>query len=228
MPVGPNSATTVISDTRRSMAACRAQVVWTTAMGIRIGTGLSTHPDPRVGAMEAAATARAGLGDRACDLAVVFASGAHLAAPEATLEGLHEALEPEALVGCAAGGVIAESREVEGGTAVSVWAAALDGGSVTPFHAQVEPVGDGEGVLSGLPELTGAAGAVLLADPFTFPADPVLRQLSEASPMVALLGGLASAARRRTRRRCSTATRCGRTAPSAFASTAWRSCRACR
>jgi small ligand-binding sensory domain FIST len=161
-------------------------------MGIRIGTGLSTHPDPRVGAIEAAGTARAALGGRACDLAVVFASGAHLAAPEATLEGLHEALEPEALVGCAAGGVIAESREVEGGTAVSVWAAALDGGSVTPFHAQVEPVGDGEGVLSGLPELTGAAGAVLLADPFTFPADPVLRQLSEASPMVALLGGLAS------------------------------------
>src|SRR3954469_10955291 len=161
-------------------------------MGIRIGSGLSTHPDPRVGAIEAAGAARAALGGRPCDLAVVFASGAHLAAPEATLEGVHEALEPEALVGCAAGGVIAESREVEGGTAVSVWAAALDGGSVTPFHAQVEPVGDGEGVLSGLPELTGAAGAVLLADPFTFPADPVLRQLSEASPMVALLGGLAS------------------------------------
>jgi small ligand-binding sensory domain FIST len=161
-------------------------------MGIRIGTGLSTHPDPRVGAIEAAGTARAALGGRPCDLAVVFASGAHLAAPEATLEGLHEALEPEALVGCAAGGVIAESREVEGGTAVSVWAAALGGGSVTPFHAQVEAIGDGEGVLNGLPELTGAAGAVLLADPFTFPADPVLRQLSEASPMVALLGGLAS------------------------------------
>jgi small ligand-binding sensory domain FIST len=161
-------------------------------MAIRIGTGLSTHPDPRVGAMEAAATARAALGDRPCDLAVVFASGAHLAAPEATLEGLHEALEPAALIGCAAGGVIGESREIEGGTAVSVWSAALDGGSATPFHAVVEAIGDGEGVMSGLPELQGAAGAVLLADPFTFPADPVLRKLSESSPMVPLLGGLAS------------------------------------
>ena len=161
-------------------------------MGIRIGTGLSTDPDPRVGAIEAAGTARAALGGRPCDLAVVFAAGAHLAAPEATLEGLHEALEPEAVVGCAAGGVIAESREVEGGTAVSVWAAALDGGSATPFHAQVDAIGDGEGVLTGMPELNGAAGAVLLADPFSFPADPVLRQLSAASPMVPLLGGLAS------------------------------------
>src|SRR4051812_10662136 len=161
-------------------------------MGIRIGSGLSTHPDPRVGAIEAADAARAALGGRPCDLAVVFAAGAHLAAPEATLEGLHEALEPEALVGCAAGGVIAESREGEGGAAVSVGAAALEGGWAPPFHAQVEAIGAGEGVLSGLPGPPGPAGAVLLADPFTFPADPVLRQLSEASPMVALLGGLAS------------------------------------
>jgi small ligand-binding sensory domain FIST len=161
-------------------------------MGIRIGTGLSTAPDPRVGAMEAAATAQAGLGGRGCDLAVVFAAGAHLAAPEATLEGVHEALEPETAVGCGAGGVIAETREVEGGTAVSVWAAALDDGEATAFHASVEAIGGGEGVLTGLPELNGAAGAVMLVDPFTFPADAVLRQLSDSSPMVPLLGGLAS------------------------------------
>ena len=161
-------------------------------MGIRIGTGLSTHSDARAGAMEAASTAHAALGGRQCDVAIVFASGAHLAAPEATLEGIHASLEPDVVVGCAAGGVIAESREVEGGTAVSVWTASLDGGEATPFHAQVEAIGEGEGVLSGLPELHGADGAVLLADPFTFPAEPVLRGLSESSPMVPLLGGLAS------------------------------------
>ena len=44
-------------------------------------------------------------------------SGAHLAAPEATLEGVHEALAPAELVGCGAGGVIGEMREVEEGTA---------------------------------------------------------------------------------------------------------------
>ena len=73
-------------------------------MGVRIGSGLSTEPDARFGAAEAAASARDALGGRACDLAVVFASGAHLAAPEATLEGVHEALAPAELVGCGAGG----------------------------------------------------------------------------------------------------------------------------
>ena len=84
-------------------------------MGVRIGSGLSTEPDARVGAAEAAAAARDALGGRACDLAVVFASGAHLAAPEATLEGIHEALAPAELVGCGAAGVIGERREVERG-----------------------------------------------------------------------------------------------------------------
>jgi small ligand-binding sensory domain FIST len=164
-----------------------------TAMGVRIGSGLSTQADARFGAAEAAAAARDALGGRECDLAVVFASGAHLAAPEATLEGVHEALAPAELVGCGAAGVIGEMREVEQGTAVSVWAAALDGGEATTFHAEVEPLGEGEGVLSGLPELTGAAGALLLADPFTFPTDAVLRELSSTAPMLPLLGGLASA-----------------------------------
>jgi small ligand-binding sensory domain FIST len=162
-------------------------------MGVRIGSGLSTEPDARFGAAEAAASARDALGGRPCDLAVVFASGAHLAAPEATLEGVHEALAPDELVGCGAAGVIGEMREVEEGTAISVWAAALDGGEVLPFHAEVEPMGDGGGVLSGLPELAGAAGALLLADPFTFPTDAVLRELSAGAPMLPLLGGLASA-----------------------------------
>src|SRR5215211_6969194 len=156
--------------------------VMSVGMGVRIASGLSTEPDARFGAFEAAAAARDALGGRPCDLAVVFAAGRHLAAPEATLEGIHDALAPGALVGCGAGGVIGEMREVEEGTAVSVWAAALDGGDAVPFHAEVEPLGDGGGVLSGMPELAGADGALLLADPFTFPTDAVLRELSVATP----------------------------------------------
>src|SRR5918998_4592710 len=124
-------------------------------MGIRIGSGLSTEADARFGAAEAAAAARDALGGRPCDLAVVFAAGAHLAAPEATLEGIHEALAPGELVGCGGGGVIGGMREVEAGTAVSVWAAALDGGTATPFHAEVEPLGEGGGGLTRPPHPRG-------------------------------------------------------------------------
>jgi small ligand-binding sensory domain FIST len=162
-------------------------------MPVRIGTGLSTSPDQRAGALEAALTAREGLAGEPCDLAVVFASGTHLAAPEAVLEAVNEALDPGALVGCAAGGVIAARREVEEGTAVSVWAAHLDGGSATTFHALVEELEEGTGALAGMPELDGADGAILLADPATFPTDAVLRFLAESAPAVPLVGGLASA-----------------------------------
>ena len=162
-------------------------------MPVRIGTGQSTSPDQRAGALEAALTAREGLAGEPCDLSVVFVSGTHLAAPEAVLEAVYEALDPAALVGCAAGGVIAARREVEDGTALSVWAGHLDGGTAATFHAMVEELEEGTGALAGMPELDGADGAIMLADPATFPTDAVLRFLSEAAPAVPVVGGLASA-----------------------------------
>jgi small ligand-binding sensory domain FIST len=171
----------------------RARAVYRqAAMSVYVGTALSTAPDPRDGAAQAAAEAAEALGARPCDLAVVFASGAHLAAPEVTLEAIHEELAPVELVGCGAGGVIGGVREVEEGTAVCVWAAALDGGDARSFHAVIEELEEGVGALAGMPDLEGAAGAILLTDPVTFPADPVLRSLSGRTPAVPLLGGLAS------------------------------------
>src|SRR5256885_17181229 len=115
-------------------------------MGVRIGCGLSTEPDAREGAGQAAEVALRALDGASVDLAVVFASGTHLAAPEATLEAAHDALSPRELIGCGAGGVLGARHEVEDGTAVAVWAAHLDGGRAPPFHA--EP-GEGEGRVAG-------------------------------------------------------------------------------
>ena len=162
-------------------------------VSVHIATGLSTTPDARTGALEAASAAARGLGDRPCDLVVMFASGAHLAAPEAALEAVHEMLAPESLIGCGAAGVIGGSREIEHGTAVSVWAASLGEGEATTFHARVEEIDEGSGALAGLPDLEGATGAILLAEPFSFPTDAVLRFLSESTPLLPLLGGVASA-----------------------------------
>ncbi len=161
-------------------------------MSLRIGTGLSTLSSPRASAAEAAAVALEGLGGQPCDLVIMFASGAHLVDPKASLEVVHEILAPDQLVGCCAGGVLGRSVEIEDGTAVSVWAASLGDGWATAFHATVEPV-DGGGALAGMPDLEGSAGVVLLPDPLSFPTDPVLKFLSEMVPMVPLLGGIASA-----------------------------------
>ena len=110
------------------------------------------------------------------------------------LAAVHEVLAPESLIGCGAGGVIGHGREIEGGSAVSVWAANLgEDGTATTFHATVEELEVGTGALTGMADLAGAGGAILLARPGA-PSrpTPVLRFLSESTPMLPLLGGLAS------------------------------------
>jgi len=154
-------------------------------MPVRIGSSLSTLAEARAGALEAATMARAGLEGAPCDVAVVFASGAHLANAEATLRTVEEILSPGGMVGCGAGGTLGSGREVEDGTSVAVWAAALDGGRAGTFHVAA----DG----SELPDLAGATGAILIGDPWSLDADPVLHELSTAVPGLPLVGGLASA-----------------------------------
>jgi uncharacterized protein len=162
------------------------------AVSVRIGCGLSTAPDPRVAAIEAGSQAREALGPNAADIAFLFCTGAHLAAPEAALEGVQEALDPPAVAGCGAGGVLSDGREIEEGTAVAVWAAALDGGSAEVFHAEALEMPDGVAV-TGLADLEDATAAVLLPDPYSFPTDGVLAQLSRRAPGVPIVGGLSSA-----------------------------------
>jgi small ligand-binding sensory domain FIST len=169
-------------------------------MPVRIGAGLSRTHDTRVGAIEAAQSAATGLGGRRADVAVVFACGDHLAPPEALLEGVHEALRPAQLVGCGASGVLAGGAEVEDGTAVAVWAAALDGGSVTAFRASAPPGQDGDDeepdADSSQLELAtpeGATAAIVFPDPYSFDTEAMLAALRERCPQVPVLGGLASA-----------------------------------
>jgi small ligand-binding sensory domain FIST len=156
-------------------------------MGVRIGCGLSTDPDPRSGAIEAAQRARATLDGRHCDLALVFASGHHLASPESTLEGVDEALAPPQLAGCGAGGVLGAGREVEDGTAVAVWAAAFDEGGAEVFHLESLEGPEGTAVV-GMPA-SDASAIVLLPDPYSFPADAFVAELDD----VPVLGGISSA-----------------------------------
>jgi small ligand-binding sensory domain FIST len=166
-------------------------------MPIRIGAGLSRTHDARVGAIEAAQAAAVSLGRERVDIAVVFACGAHLAAPEAVLEGVHEALRPAQLVGCGASGVLAAGAEVEDGTAVAVWAAALADGAVETFHARA-PRSDGGALAEevepdGVPSLSVATGAIVFPDPYTFDTEALLRTVRGSAPHVPVLGGLASA-----------------------------------
>ncbi|HEY2317730.1 MAG TPA: FIST N-terminal domain-containing protein [Solirubrobacteraceae bacterium] len=158
---------------------------------MRAGAGLSSDPDPATGAAAAAREAAQALEGAEADLAIVFASGAHLAEPEEMLATIQAELAPAALVGCGAGGVLGGARELEGGTGVAVWAAALDRGQVRAFHVTVRGEED-VGVLEGLPEIGVEDAVIMLSDPYSFPTDAVLDGLAEAAPGVPVLGGISS------------------------------------
>jgi small ligand-binding sensory domain FIST len=159
---------------------------------MRVGAGISAEHDPLSAGVAAARLAAEQLGSVSVDLVLVFASGDHLAAPEATLEGVGSVLEPAALVGCGAGGVIGAGRELEAGSAVAVWAGSFGGnGSATPFHATLADDGV-EATLEGLPELGDSSGMLMLSDPYSFPTDAALTLLCDAAPGVPILGGISS------------------------------------
>jgi small ligand-binding sensory domain FIST len=160
-------------------------------MSVQIAVGLSTLADPLEAGSEAAERAAQGLDSGQAGLSLVFLAGRPLAAPEAALEGVHEALGPKALVGCGAGGVLADGREFEQGNATAVWAAALDGGTVEPFHARLTE-DEASPTIDGMPELGDARAAIMLADPYSFPTDVLLSTLAADAPGVPIIGGLAS------------------------------------
>jgi len=159
-------------------------------MHARAGAGLATRDDGVDAFAEAAARASLGLGGASCRLALVFAGEANFDHAEEGLAAVHERLRPQALVGCGAQGVVASGRELEDG-GVAVWAASLEA-KVDPFHVQVGRAGDAV-VVSGVPDLDDADAAILLADPYSFPAEPLLNQLSDVRPGFPVVGGMASA-----------------------------------
>src|SRR6476661_4161955 len=160
---------------------------------MRIATGLVARDSGVDAFAEAASRAQLGLGGARADLVAVFAGSLNLETVEEGLAAVEARLGSRALMGCGAQGVLGDGREVEQGGVV-VWAASLDGGEVQSFH--LEPVGTGDGglLIAGLPELDDADAVFMLADPYTFPVEPLLAQLADDYPGLPVIGGLASAA----------------------------------
>jgi small ligand-binding sensory domain FIST len=158
--------------------------------------GLSQHPDAAAAVGEALGQvleALPGAADQPPDLALLFVTPPHLDALADMARTVRTTLRPGALLGCAAISVIGGGKEVEREPAVSLWAGRT--GPVTPFHLALSRTPDGQTV-TGWPEVVAddATAMLLLADPFSFPADAVLDRLAEDRPGFPVVGGLASAA----------------------------------
>ncbi|MDP8970327.1 MAG: FIST C-terminal domain-containing protein, partial [Actinomycetota bacterium] len=139
---------------------------------------------------------RDALRGRAPDLAVVFLGASYTPAAADVRDRVVESLAPRHLVGVTSGaGVIAGTQEIEDLAALSVWAACLPGAELTPLRYE-PPRESPDGLELGWePPPQGAKGLLVLADPFTFPADGFLAWVDQARPGLPVSGGLASAGR---------------------------------
>ena len=160
---------------------------------MRVGAGISDELRLAAGAAAAARAAAQPLGGADVDLALVFASGAHLADPEAMLAAVHAELAP------ARAGRLRRRRRARSADASSragpawrcgrrPWRAARRGRFTPPCAGE-----DDVGVLEGMPEIGSGGAVIMLSDPYSFPTDAVLDGIADAAPGVPVLGGLSSA-----------------------------------
>jgi small ligand-binding sensory domain FIST len=152
---------------------------------------LSRHREPAEAVAEVigAVLERTGAG---VDAAVLFVSPHHVDAVHDMAAAVRTVLRPGALVGATAVAVVAGRTEVEDEPGVALWVGLLDGVRAVRFSAL--PGGDGHDLIGpGDDELAEAHSLVLLADPYTFPVDGLVEQLSERHPHICVVGGLASA-----------------------------------
>ncbi|MDP9419025.1 MAG: FIST C-terminal domain-containing protein [Actinomycetota bacterium] len=157
---------------------------------------LSQHPLATHAVGEVAGEVLERLGE-APDLAVLFVSAAHAGAMEDIAAAVRSVLVPGVLIGCTASSIVGAGREVEDQPAISLWAGRM--ATAVPLRLRAQHH-EGGIAISGFPpadELPADARAVVvLADPFSFPADVFLDGLRDQLGVeLPVIGGLASAAR---------------------------------
>ena len=161
-------------------------------MSTRIATGLAADDGGVDAFAEAAGRAAMGLGGAHADLAVVFAGAANLGHVDEGLAAVRQRIGADAVVGCGAQGVVGSGRELEQG-GVAVWAASMPDAEVDAFHLEAVQAGESSVAIGGMPDLEGLDALILLADPYSFPVEPLLARIAEERPGLPVVGGLSSA-----------------------------------
>ena len=160
----------------------------------RVGAGLSTHEDGREAARAAIDAALAPLAGEPADLVLLFVSPQHEDVQRAIIDIATDRVEGATVLGCSAGGIIGARREIEDAPAVAAWAASLPGIGVQPFRLTFQREDD-HAIVEGLEDLPSPDEEpliLMLADPFSFPADVLLDHLNDAGSAPPIVGGMAS------------------------------------
>lgn len=164
---------------------------------VRCADAVVTGIDVVEVARTAAREALAGLHGRPADAAVVQVSGTDAASTEAALQAADAELGSGAIIGCAVDAVLGEAGDASvagGGARVSVWAASMPGARIRSFHLEVIRTETSLAVVGMPPRLDDDAAALLLADPWSFPADGFVGSSRAVLDDLLIVGGLVASA----------------------------------
>jgi len=140
---------------------------------------------------------RADWPDAKPDLVLVFVSSYSLGETKDVGRRLQDSLQAGCLIGCTAGGVVGEAKEVERRPALSVTLAQMPGVQIHGFHMKNEELPEVYASPAkweerlGIP-LDAKPHFILLPDPYSFDSDRLIRGLDQSYPESKKIGGLAS------------------------------------
>lgn len=167
---------------------------------MRFVSAASLETDVDAALDELAGDVRASFAKESPDLILVFISSYFVNSAREIAAGLRRRLQPKALLGCSAEGVIGRDQEIEEEAAIALIAAQLPGVTVAPFL--LDPI-DWSGTLSDPEEFSrfvpvpdGSKLFLMLGDPFSTPMDLVLQVFNRRYPEIPVMGGMASSALR--------------------------------
>lgn len=157
-------------------------------------SAISEHPVSSHAVGEVSGAILEAIGDRP-DLVMVNATRPHAGALEDIVDTVSAVLHPLAIIGCAAESVVGRGTEVEETPAISLWAGRV--GPLLQVALTATRLADDSWRFDGWPDHTGfdASALVLIADPFTFPAEDFLLWLRRFRPGLPIIGGNASGGR---------------------------------
>jgi small ligand-binding sensory domain FIST len=161
---------------------------------VPFASALSEHPVTSQATGEVTGAVLEAVGDRP-DLVMVTTTRSHAGALEDIIGTVSAVLHPLAIVGCAAESVVGTGHEIEETPAISLWAGRVGPLAQVALHAT--RLADDSWHFDGWPDAIAFEPSVLVlvADPFTFPADEFLSWLQERHPPLPVVGGHASGGR---------------------------------
>src|SRR5262249_25105454 len=136
---------------------------------------------------------------RNVDLVFIFFTAEHRENADTIAERVWLELDPQAVIGCSAEGVIGGDLEIERAPGISLLSRFFPSLRIHPFHIGADDwrrmIAEPHALLERIGCDASTRAIIGLGDPFTTPLAQLMQALDEAAPKAPLIGGMASSAR---------------------------------